>query len=223
MTPLNTTAANVIGTSSRNENRAAESRSRPRKPPAVIVIPERETPGMSARLCARPTATPCFSVRSSIDLVIGRRSAQPSSPPKPARKIAICHGSPRWLGDHVLEREADQRRPGSSRRARPRRSLVARLDRPPASVPSQPTHERLQVVPEVRPDRDERAEVERDVERLVERVVLLEVVPLEEPRDEDQVPRRRDRQQLGGPLDEPEDERLPVRELRRIVPDGRGP
>ena len=60
----------------------------------MIVIPDRETPGMSARLCAKPTATPCFSVRSSIDRVIGRRSAQPRSRPNPARKIAICHGSP---------------------------------------------------------------------------------------------------------------------------------
>ena len=43
------------------------------------------------------------------------------------------------------------------------------------------------VVPEVRGDRDERPEVERDVERLVEAVVLLEVRPVAEPRHEDEV------------------------------------
>ena len=35
-----------------NETRAAESRSRPMNLPAVIVMPERETPGISATLCA---------------------------------------------------------------------------------------------------------------------------------------------------------------------------
>ena len=73
-------------------------------------------------------------------------------------------------------------------------------------------------MPEVRPDRDERPEVKRDVERLVEGVVVLEVVPLEEPRDEDEVPRRRDRQELRRALDDPQDERLPVGKLLRIVP-----
>ncbi len=49
-----------------------------------------------------------------------------------------------------------------------------------------------------------------DVEGLVELVVSLEVVPVEEPGDEDEMTRRRDRQQLGEALDEAEDERLPV-------------
>jgi hypothetical protein len=60
--------------------------------------------------------------------------------------------------------------------------------------------------------------VQRDVERLVELVVLLEVRPVAEPRHEDQVARRRDRQELGEPLDDPEDERLPVRQRARRVP-----
>jgi hypothetical protein len=60
--------------------------------------------------------------------------------------------------------------------------------------------------------------VERDVEGLVEAVVLLEVGPLGGPGDEDEVARRRDRQQLGEALDDAEHERLPVRERVGIVP-----
>ena len=37
----------------------------------------------------------------------------------------------------------------------------------------------------------------------------MEVVPAPRPRDENQVPRRRDRQQLGCSLDDAEDECLP--------------
>ena len=60
--------------------------------------------------------------------------------------------------------------------------------------------------------------MERDVERLVEILVLLEVRPVAGPRDEDQVPRRRDRQQLGESLHEPENQRLPVREGGSLLP-----
>jgi hypothetical protein len=64
--------------------------------------------------------------------------------------------------------------------------------------------------------------VERDVERLVEALVRLEVVPVEQPRDEDEVARGRDRQQLGQALDEAEDERLPVREAPGPLPHAGG-
>ena len=60
--------------------------------------------------------------------------------------------------------------------------------------------------------------MQRDVERLVEAVVLLEVRPLGRPRNEDEVSRGGDRQELGEPLHDAEDERLPVRERRRVVP-----
>ena len=85
------------------------------------------------------------------------------------------------------------------------------------------------VRPEVGDDGDERAQVERDVERLVELVVRPPGSPVEEPGDEDQVARRGDREELGQALDDPEDERLPVRQRGRVVPhagereDDRGP
>ena len=54
--PLSTTA----GTDRRNEKRAAAARSSPRKSPAVIVAPERDTPGISAAAWAMPTQKPSF-------------------------------------------------------------------------------------------------------------------------------------------------------------------
>ena len=60
--------------------------------------------------------------------------------------------------------------------------------------------------------------MERDVERLVEAVVLLEVRPVGSPGHEDEVPRRRDRKELGESLDDTEDERLSVRQRGRVVP-----
>ena len=100
----------------------------------------------------------------------------------------------------------------------PRDLLVGRLDSPAPERAQPRAHEAHEVAPEVRADGDERSEVQRDVERLVEAVVLLEVCPLGRPRNEDEVPRGGDRQELGEPLHDAEDERLPIRERRRVVP-----
>ena len=43
-------AAITMGVASRKENRVAASREKPFKRPAVIVIPERDTPGNKARI-----------------------------------------------------------------------------------------------------------------------------------------------------------------------------
>ena len=95
--PLKTTAPSVIGTRSRNEKRAAESRSRPRNRAAVIVIPERETPGIERRALREPDRDGAAAGRGRpARRVCGRRSAHQSTRPKTASKIAICHGSPRF-------------------------------------------------------------------------------------------------------------------------------
>src|SRR3954454_24382724 len=60
--PLRMTA----GIESRNEERAADVRSRPRKRPPVIVAPERETPGTSAQACAKPIRIPSRIVSDSM-------------------------------------------------------------------------------------------------------------------------------------------------------------
>jgi len=50
----NTPAAPIAGIPSRNENRAAASRVNPRNIAAVMVVPERDDPGINATACARP-------------------------------------------------------------------------------------------------------------------------------------------------------------------------
>src|SRR6266508_4012790 len=55
--PLRTPAPAMMGSASRNENLAADSRSSPRTRPAVMVTPERDTPGCSATAWATPSTT----------------------------------------------------------------------------------------------------------------------------------------------------------------------
>ena len=55
----------ITGSESRNENRAAVSRSNVSTRAAVIVTPERETPGWSARAWATPSTSPSRTPRSS--------------------------------------------------------------------------------------------------------------------------------------------------------------
>ena len=63
----------------------------------VIVIPERETPGISARICEVPIQNADRRPSWSICRCCGERSAIQSSTPKTARKIAIWYGWPRWF------------------------------------------------------------------------------------------------------------------------------
>ncbi len=59
-------AAAMIGDPSKKEKRAASARASPRKSPAVIVAPDRETPGMSAPAWANPITTASETLRLSI-------------------------------------------------------------------------------------------------------------------------------------------------------------
>ena len=53
---LNTTAPAVTGIIIKKLRRAAASRSKPRKRPAVIVMPDRDVPGLRASAWAAPTS-----------------------------------------------------------------------------------------------------------------------------------------------------------------------
>ena len=114
--PFSRTAPSMIGTSRRNERRAAASRVSPRKRPALIVIPERETPGARARLCASPTSSPCLRLSSAHVLLLG----PPIGPVQHEREDRHQDRDlPRLaepLLDHALERGADDRRRDRSRR-----------------------------------------------------------------------------------------------------------
>ena len=120
--------------------------------------------------------------------VCGERSAHRRSNAPPARRIQICHGSPRWSA-----MRSAPRRPASPA------GIVATItnhamrssgdcDATTRHGAQPRTYESHEVAPEVCADRDERSEVQRDVERLVEAVVLLEIRPLGRPRNEDEVP-----------------------------------
>ena len=74
-----------------------------------------------------------------------------------------------------------------------------------------------EVVAEVHDDGDERAEVQGDVERLLDRCVAGRF-PAEEPAREDQVPARRDRQELREPLHQAEHDGVEDRHRRGTVP-----
>ena len=80
---------------------------------------------------------------------------------------------PQVLGDQVLAEESDDRGGDRRNNDEPRYPLLGRLH-PARSQRAQPRPQQAdQVAPEVRHNRDERAQVERDVEGLVEGVVLL--------------------------------------------------
>ncbi len=63
---MNSPAPAVIGIASRNENLAADSRSIPIHRAAVMVMPERETPGDNAIACAKPSPMPVRTPMVSI-------------------------------------------------------------------------------------------------------------------------------------------------------------
>ena len=82
-------------------------------------------------------------VRSPIARVAGRRSAQPSSRPNPARKIAICHGSPRFPAITSSSAKPDEPRGDRRRDDDPGDALVRRRDRAAAQRPEPRDDERL--------------------------------------------------------------------------------
>lgn len=71
-TPWYPPASKIIGTESKKENLAAATFENPSSRPMVIVIPERETPGIKARACARPINTE--------SLILSVETSRPSIP-----------------------------------------------------------------------------------------------------------------------------------------------
>ena len=55
----------MIGTARKNENSVAVSRASPKTMPPMIVAPERDVPGISAKHCAIPTMSASFHVIAS--------------------------------------------------------------------------------------------------------------------------------------------------------------
>ena len=111
--PLSTTA----GTDSRNEKRAAATRSKPRNSPAVIVAPERETPGMSASAWAKPMTIASRRVSVSIGALaardlLGDEQQQAEHDERRADDVEVAGA----VLDLVAKREAEDARSGPCRR-----------------------------------------------------------------------------------------------------------
>ena len=130
-------------------------------------------------------------------------------------------GVPSFSSIHDSNTAPDQRRRHGRQQEQPRQPPL-RGGRPLAvdDEPEPLTHVHREVLAEVEDRGEERAEVEGDVERLLD-LGRVEVVPPEQPRDEQQVPARRDRQELREPLDETEHDGVEDRHRRRRSVDGR--
>ena len=119
----------MIGSDSRNENRAAASLVSPTARPAVIVIPDRDTPGWRARAWATPTVSAERMVSPRIRFVCGAlRSTRYRTTANTASITAISHGCPS-LSSIVLSNAAPTTRPGivPITRYQARRSSVCRM------------------------------------------------------------------------------------------------
>ena len=159
--------------------------------PPMMVAPEREVPGISAKHCAKPT----FSASSQRH---GLRAFHPR------RALASVDQQNDDAADDEGERDRDRleemgldeaRRPASPSTAagmkattRLRHSCEIDPEEPRAVFPQHGEH---------------RAGLDRDVEHVAARVIEAEQVA-----GEDQVAGARDRQELGEPLDDAEDERV---------------
>ncbi len=83
----------MIGTESRKEKRAASRRSNPNAKAVVIVMPDRETPGMSAKPWLRPIAKAVCQERSGIFLSpLQSLSAKARTTPRRIKAHAINRG-----------------------------------------------------------------------------------------------------------------------------------
>ena len=99
---------------------------------------------------------------------------------------------------------ADDEQPAEARVAVAGRDLPVAQRAAEAARRSAPSRSRK------KPKQDERGrQVRRDQEGQ-EVVVVLVDVPAEQPRQDDGVPEARDRERLGDPLEEPQDDRLEV-------------
>ena len=185
----------------------------------MIVIPERETPGISESAWAVPMPSADQSPMSLEPAVL---RAPVCYPQQHAEEREVDRDLPRraeMLFDHIRSDRACDRSRDRRCKDEPGDLLVSRPDRPAADGTEPGGDEAQDVRPEVRDDGDQCPEMQRDVERLVEVRVLLEVTPVAEPRDENQVAGGGDREQLGEALDDAEGEGLPVGELPGLLAD----
>ena len=197
-----------IGMASRNENRAAAGRAKPSNRAAVMVMPEREVPGTRASAWAQPTSIAAAHPEA---VELEARALPGSAPVGVEQQGAVAdrgrRDEPRIATvarDPALDEEAGE--PGGDRRPgeQPEQARIGvdgALRRPEAG--GKRTRHARDVLAEIGHDREQRAAVRRDVE------LQPLVGPPEKARQQDQMPRRRDRQELGHRLNYGEKGSLP--------------
>ena len=164
---------------------AEEAGGRDRDPRARDAGHEREALGEADRdRCARPEVGHAAPRRRAVH--------EPEEDAEDGQEDRDLPGLAQVLGDEILAQGADGRGRDGGDSNEPRDARLRRVDAPPADAADPGGHEAHDVLPEIGDDRDERAHVQRDVEGLIELFVGLEVLPLEEPRNEDQMAGRGD-------------------------------
>ncbi len=97
---LNNTAPPITGTLIKKLTRAAASRVKPNLRAAVIVMPEREVPGLRAITWARPISIASRAVNELSVRSPAKRSAHNNTSPKTINETAIITGLPSFSVTH---------------------------------------------------------------------------------------------------------------------------
>ena len=162
------------------------ARVNPRARAAASVAPLRETPGIRATACARPSASPSPG-RGVLarDRRARRASASAIATPPAIRPAAIERGPPSRRSIAAAARARRSRAAPATARSSPRAPRRVQLPALPEQLPAH-----------VDRQRDARAGVQRDLEGLAQLGVELRVAPAEQPGDQRRVRRGGDRQQL---------------------------
>ena len=131
--PLRSTAPSTIGTSRRNESRAAASRVSPRNRPALIVTPERETPG--EREALRESEEQPLAHGEVRDVCpLGALVGPPQHAGEYRQQDRDLPRLTEMILDHALEGGADDRRRDAGDDDQPGDLLVRTDDRAPAEA-----------------------------------------------------------------------------------------
>ena len=191
-----------------------------------MVAPEREKPGISASACAAPTPNACGKLTcrairvSSSAAVWGARRRSASAPksmsPLRTRKNDADCAEAKTLAQSVLEKQAEDAGGDRADDEQPAelRVRVVRSDPAVAKAPADPPQDPHPVSPE-EDEQDDCGRQVRGHEEGDEVVVVLMDVPAQKLREDDAVSEARDREELRHPLEQAQDDRLPVGDRRR--------
>ena len=174
-----------------------------------MVMPERETPGASATAWATPMPRAPRPAQVGHRLVevrgaVGDEHDEGEGEHQDADQVGLAE----LVLDEALEGDADKAGRDGADEQQPGETLVGGLDAAPAQAVHPGAQDDDDLAPEVDQDGDERAEVQGDVEGLVEVGVELKKFQPNSHGTRMRWPELRDRQELGEPLDDAQDEGL---------------